>query len=123
MFSGKMVGDGTSENGAHQRTVGVRPALETYHPVAVCPRCGGPLVRIRRRWPDKLLSVLYPVKRYRCDAGSCKRVTLVRSQSEFNRRLRPMRRAVVLVLLCLATGFVAWSLVEYMHGSRESVEE
>lgn len=32
-----------------------------------CPRCGGNLIRIRRRLVDKALHLLNPVKRYRCD--------------------------------------------------------
>lgn len=32
-----------------------------------CPRCGGELIRIRRRLVDKALHLFNPVKRYRCD--------------------------------------------------------
>lgn len=31
-----------------------------------CPRCGKPLYRLRRRPHERLLSVIYPVKRYKC---------------------------------------------------------
>ena len=36
-----------------------------------CPRCGGPLERIRRRWVDRLLSLLIPVRRYHCYSMGC----------------------------------------------------
>jgi len=35
-----------------------------------CPRCNGELIRVRRRLIDKLLSIVIPVRRFRCvDAG------------------------------------------------------
>jgi hypothetical protein len=36
-----------------------------------CPRCGRPLVRVRRRLIDRLLSMTAPVHRYRCHAIEC----------------------------------------------------
>lgn len=36
-----------------------------------CPRCGGSVERIRRRWTDRLISLVLPVRRYRCHALMC----------------------------------------------------
>jgi hypothetical protein len=36
-----------------------------------CPECGGPLVQVRRRVADRLLSLLIPVRRFRCSILSC----------------------------------------------------
>jgi hypothetical protein len=36
-----------------------------------CPRCGGPVFRIRRRSIDRLLSLIRPVQRYQCSALEC----------------------------------------------------
>jgi hypothetical protein len=37
----------------------------------ICPRCGEPVFRIRRRLIDRVISVVRPVQRYRCDALQC----------------------------------------------------
>lgn len=34
----------------------------------VCPRCKGPVDRVRRRFFDRLVSLVRPVRRYRCRA-------------------------------------------------------
>ena len=34
----------------------------------VCPKCNGPVVRVRRRFVDRLLSLVKPTRRYRCFA-------------------------------------------------------
>ena len=39
--------------------------------VSVCPKCGGPVYREHRRIIDRLISLLRPVRRYRCDAHVC----------------------------------------------------
>jgi hypothetical protein len=36
-----------------------------------CPRCGGKLHRIHRRWRDRVVSLYVPVRRYRCGDPSC----------------------------------------------------
>jgi hypothetical protein len=36
-----------------------------------CPRCGGALVRMRRKPFDRLLSLVSPRRRYRCRAMGC----------------------------------------------------
>jgi hypothetical protein len=46
-----------------------------------CPLCAGHLIRIRRRFVDRLLSLFVPVHRYRCPAFTC--------QWEDNIRVRP----------------------------------
>lgn len=47
--------------------VAASPRLTGKH----CPRCGGDLYRIHRRWSDRLLNVLIPVRRYRCKDQAC----------------------------------------------------
>jgi predicted RNA-binding Zn-ribbon protein involved in translation (DUF1610 family) len=37
----------------------------------VCPRCGGSVQRIRRRWIDRMLSAFAPLRRYRCHSPRC----------------------------------------------------
>ena len=46
---------------------------ELAHPQhARCRQCGDEkLIRIRRRFVDRLISVVYPLKRYRCTAAGC----------------------------------------------------
>jgi predicted RNA-binding Zn-ribbon protein involved in translation (DUF1610 family) len=36
-----------------------------------CPRCGGELHRIHRRWRHRVLNLVLPVRRYRCADQSC----------------------------------------------------
>jgi hypothetical protein len=36
-----------------------------------CPRCGGAVERIRRRFIDRVLSLFRPVRRYRCENFLC----------------------------------------------------
>ena len=36
-----------------------------------CPRCHGPVKRIHRRLPERLLSLFHSVRRYRCPSESC----------------------------------------------------
>lgn len=40
-------------------------------PGPACPRCNGPLLRVRRRVIDLVISLFVPVRRYRCDALGC----------------------------------------------------
>lgn len=37
----------------------------------VCPRCKGPVYRTHRRLVDRLVSLIVPVRRYRCVAVRC----------------------------------------------------
>lgn len=37
----------------------------------VCPCCGQPVVRLPRRWLDRMWSVLVPVRRYACRGFGC----------------------------------------------------
>lgn len=46
----------------------------------VCPHCGGDLTRIRRRAVDHVLSVLLPVRRFRCRDFGCIWVGNVRAR-------------------------------------------
>jgi hypothetical protein len=43
---------------------------ETGNGIA-CPRCGGRVERIRRVWSDRLISLVLPVRRYRCCTLMC----------------------------------------------------
>jgi hypothetical protein len=36
-----------------------------------CPRCGGEIIRIRRRLFDRFLSLFRPVRRFRCASPGC----------------------------------------------------
>ena len=36
-----------------------------------CPQCGGPAARVSRKLTDRMLSVVMPVKRYRCFDLNC----------------------------------------------------
>lgn len=37
-----------------------------------CPKCGGAVERVSRRWVDRLMSRLLPLRRYRCRSIACK---------------------------------------------------
>jgi predicted RNA-binding Zn-ribbon protein involved in translation (DUF1610 family) len=37
----------------------------------VCPKCGGSVQRIRRRWIDRLASAVVGLHRYRCHSLVC----------------------------------------------------
>lgn len=36
-----------------------------------CPRCSSALFGVARRWPDRLLSLFVPLRRYRCISLQC----------------------------------------------------
>jgi hypothetical protein len=36
-----------------------------------CPRCGGEMHRIHRRWYDRVFSLYIPVRRYQCTEAGC----------------------------------------------------
>ncbi len=37
-----------------------------------CPKCGGAIDRVHRRWYDRLICLYVPVRRYRCRTLSCR---------------------------------------------------
>lgn len=37
-----------------------------------CPRCGGSIHRVHRKWYDRVISVYVPVRRYRCSEEDCR---------------------------------------------------
>lgn len=43
-----------------------------------CPRCNGKMERIRRRFLDRVASLVVPVRRYRCPHFSCQWEGLLR---------------------------------------------
>lgn len=51
-----------------KRVRGYTPRDTKKHPMNEphCPYCNGPVIRIRRRFVDRVLSVFMPVQRYRC---------------------------------------------------------
>jgi len=36
-----------------------------------CPRCGGPAYRVQRRKIDRLISLFFPRRRFRCGSMGC----------------------------------------------------
>jgi len=38
----------------------------------LCPKCGAPLRRVRRRIGDRVLSLFWPLRRYRCQDVLCR---------------------------------------------------
>jgi hypothetical protein len=49
------------------------PNVDTHPPDAAlrCPRCGAALLRVRRKPLDRLVSLVAPLRRYRCRAMGC----------------------------------------------------
>jgi hypothetical protein len=41
-------------------------------PVRQCPRCQGPAYRVQRRVIDRLVSLIFPRHRYRCESWDCR---------------------------------------------------
>lgn len=63
----------SSEYNLRPRTAGADPSASAqFHPCRpACPRCKSGLVRIRRRLVDRIVSAIFPVRRYRCLAFFC----------------------------------------------------
>lgn len=61
---------------------------------AACPRCDSPLERVPRRWRDRVLSLWFPVRRYRCTGWQCgwEGVLLRRADGTAPARPRPATR-------------------------------
>jgi hypothetical protein len=57
---------GTRESG-HNRVLYGRGTI-----VRECPRCHGPAYRVRRRLIDRLISLIFPRHRYRCESWECR---------------------------------------------------
>jgi len=49
-------------------SIASHPSNPMRHPAheRVCPQCNGPVDRVRRRFIDRLVSLIMPVYRYRC---------------------------------------------------------
>jgi hypothetical protein len=66
-----------------------RPSLTTLR----CPRCGGSLHRVHRLSRDRLVSLVVPVRRYRCSRRECRwsgvRVVVSRQSQEAGTVLPP----------------------------------
>ncbi len=62
------------------------PATETASPAnPPCPKCGEPLFRIPRTLLGRVISLLVPVRRYRCESPLCHWVGHVRGGSRRER--------------------------------------
>jgi hypothetical protein len=59
-----------------RRTLGAMPLPNT--PLPVCLRCRGNLIRVPRRFGDRLLSLVVPVWRFRCADPACAGERLIR---------------------------------------------
>ena len=56
-----------------------------------CPKCAGNIIRIRRRWPDKLISWLFgPLQRFRCEQFGCHWEDIVRVAITMPVRVEPL---------------------------------
>jgi hypothetical protein len=47
------------------------PAQNPGAALSACPRCGGPISRIPRRFVDRIISMVRPVQRFRCRSFTC----------------------------------------------------
>lgn len=52
-------------------TFGHPPPLAQARWQPLCPACGCSVNRVTRRWHDRVLALLLPVRRYRCMALRC----------------------------------------------------
>ena len=56
-----------------------------------CPACAGNVMRVRRHWPDRLVSKFsHPVQRYRCEQFGCGWEGLLDTERNANLPLVPM---------------------------------
>jgi hypothetical protein len=49
---------------------------------AACPKCGGPACRVPRRPVDRLMSLILPQHRYKCESPDCRWEGNLRAGSE-----------------------------------------
>ena len=88
----------------------------------VCPRCGYPLHRERRRLGHRLLSVVYPVRYYVC-SRACGWTGLLSAVTHLRVRKRHLLRVALVLLLALCGIAFARHLVPYwnnQHGDESS---
>lgn len=52
--------------------VAARIAQDAGQCRTACPRCNSSVVRIHRRFVDRLVNMVYPVRRYRCQSFICR---------------------------------------------------
>jgi hypothetical protein len=53
-------------------SVAARTAQGPVHCKATCPRCNSAVGRIHRRFIDRLVNLVYPIQRYRCQSFICR---------------------------------------------------
>jgi hypothetical protein len=58
-----------------------------------CPRCNQPLLRVRRRVKDRLLSIVVTMYRYECESPMCKWKGLLRRPRASGPQDRPQLHA------------------------------
>jgi hypothetical protein len=82
----------------------------------VCPRCGQPVERERRRVVHRLLSIVYPVRYYVC-SQDCGWTGLRSGGSHWDWKLN--KRRLLRVVLVLLLALCAVEFVQYLtlHGS------
>jgi len=88
----------------------------------VCPRCGQPLHRERRRAAHRLLSIVYPVRYYAC-SGDCGWSGLFFAASQFNVRKRRLFRVAIVLLLAFCGIMAARYLASSSNPSAEEAAE
>lgn len=59
-----------------------------------CPRCGGTVGRVPRRWMERLRSLVSPVRRYRCRSLVCQWSGTLPHGEAANGQTAPERRVV-----------------------------
>lgn len=52
--------------------VAAQIARDAGHRETACPRCNASVVRIYRRFVDRMVSMIHPVRRYRCQSFICR---------------------------------------------------
>jgi hypothetical protein len=88
----------------------------------VCPRCGSPLHREKRRTTHRLLSIVYPVRYYAC-SPACGWTGLLSAVSHLKARKRRLLRIALVLVLALCGIAVARHLAPYwnnQHGDESS---
>jgi len=58
--------------------INTRPDSIYVPPCPLCPRCKSPTYRVRRKRRDRLISLMVPVYRYKCESFKCDWTGVVR---------------------------------------------
>lgn len=98
-------------------------ATEQKH-AHVCPACGEPVFRIRREVRHRIVSALWPSKRYECHNPACRWSGLLFSNQVWQRRREAMAAyagwlvltCLVALLLLLILGLLGPALYRHLFG-------